>query len=776
MAYGKYSNAAHGIEALFDARWYQASYPDLAIARCDALEHYLRYGSSQLRNPHPLFDTAWYLRSYGQFFAPSDNPLRHYLAKGWHRGYDPHPLFDSHWYLSQYSDVNARGINPLIHYLDFGAAEGRDPNPFFSSTWYLRNNPDVKAAGMNPLAHFAQFGFLEKRQPNPLFDLDAYLSRHPALCKTRVNPLTHFLRVGTSEGFALEVEPEVNGQSLEARAYSDWLNHHRWDSTAAASAYTAIKRLRQRPLISLVVVDGNLDAISIAQLLARLEDQIYPDWEVCLAGATADSAELKAVLKGPAQKMRPGIDIRQVTATGSLGRRLHSASALVRGDYVLVMGAGCQLHPAALTELALNLTCDGEEQPSLVYFDHDHCRTDRTRYAPAFKPDWSPELLLSYPYFGPVFCLQKAVFRSATRTLVDTNIEVAVLQELALSSTENHHRVAHIAQVLFHVDAPPAHSQSATALDATLQVTRTTLKRRRLRAKANRPSWAYRERIPATALRFDDQGPRVAIIIPTRNQLGVLQYLIDSLRWTQYRNYTVHVIDNESDDSATLDYLLQLKHEVIRIASPGGRFNFAYLINQAVQRVEADYVLFLNNDTAVISPNWLSTMVGYLGIPGVGVVGARLLFEDGSVQHAGVLLKSYHGKPGHAFAHLTSGELGYLYYAQLTRNYAAVTAACMLTPRRLFLETGGFDENRFAVAYNDVDYCLRLGEAGYRCVYCPQAKLVHHGSMSRSHSDDPAEEAAILARLPAQDRFYNQNLGDDGLFRPKPDAATWSFA
>ncbi len=773
MVAEEYSCSTLGIKTLFDARWYQVTNPDLAIACCDAFSHYLRYGASQNRNPHPLFDTGWYLRSYPEVAASSENPLEHYLAHGWSGHFDPHPLFDANWYLAECPDVKDKALNPLIHYLTAGAAEGRNPNPFFSSHWYLSTNPDVEAAGMNPLAHFAQFGYLEGRDPNPLFNLNDYLSRHPALAKDRVNPLVHFLHVGKKGKVWSQIENREDDGTQEENAYSDWLNQHRWDWTAAANAFAALKRLRTRPLISLVVVDSEMDAKSTVQLLARLDDQIYPNWELCLAGTPVSVAELLPLIEARAQGTQPIIQIDQSAAAGSLGQRLRAASELVRGQFVLILGAGCRLHPAALTHLALRVTREDVEPPSVLYFDHDHCRPDSCRYAPAFKPDWSPELLLSYPYFGPVFCLQEAVFRSATRTLLD--IDQAALQALALYATEKNPRVAHIAQVLFHVDGPPTHSQSATTLDERLRVAATTIKRRGLRAEAYRPPWAYRERAPASALRFTDEGPRVAIIIPTRNQVGVLQYLIDSLQWTRYRNYTIYVIDNDSDDPATLNYLAQLQHEVIQIESPEGRFNFAYLMNQAAQRINADYVLFLNNDTAVISPDWLSTMVGYLGIPGVGAVGAKLLFEDGSVQHAGVLLRSYHGKPGHAFAHLRTGELGYLYYAQLARNYAAVTAACMLTPRRLFLDKGGFDEDRFAVAYNDVDYCLRLGEAGYRCVYCPQAELLHHGSMSRSQTDNPAEESAILTRLPTKDPYYNHHLVDDGLFRPKPDSATWCF-
>ena len=178
-----------------------------------------------------------------------------------------------------------------------------------------------------------------------------------------------------------------------------------------------------------------------------------------------------------------------------------------------------------------------------------------------------------------------------------------------------------------------------------------------------------------------------------------------------------------------MDYLQSLPHSVLRIPSPDG-FNFAAINNRAVEQVNTDYVLFLNNDTEVISPEWLSGMVGYQRMSGVGAVGARLLLPDGRIQHAGVVHGYYNRMPGPAFKLTPATDNGYLSYAKVTRDYSAVTAACMLTSRLLFANLGGFDERNFAVAYNDVDYCLRLRRNGWTVVYLPEARVIHHGSAS----------------------------------------------
>jgi GT2 family glycosyltransferase len=273
------------------------------------------------------------------------------------------------------------------------------------------------------------------------------------------------------------------------------------------------------------------------------------------------------------------------------------------------------------------------------------------------------------------------------------------------------------------------------------------------------PDWALKAKCGIFAHRFPDEGPSVAIIIPTRNNVDVLRTCIESIGKTTYKNYEVVIVDNESDDSSTLEYLSQTPHKVLRIANPENGFSFAAINNRAVERVDADYLLFLNDDTEVITPEWLTQMVGYLKMPGVGAVGARLLLADGRIQHAGVVHGYYNGMVGPAFKLLPARDNGYLSYTRVTRNYSAVTAACMLTPRALFLEIGGFDEQHFGVAYNDVDYCHRLLAIGYRVVYSPGAELVHHEGYSRGVIVNPNESASYRKKYGRTiDPYYNPNL------------------
>ena len=282
--------------------------------------------------------------------------------------------------------------------------------------------------------------------------------------------------------------------------------------------------------------------------------------------------------------------------------------------------------------------------------------------------------------------------------------------------------------------------------------------------------WAKRAACAVFEPVMPDDGPSVAILIPTRNHEFRLKKLLDSLAATTYRNYQVYVIDNASDEAGTLSFLAALPHKVMRVPNPGTTFNFAAINNTAAAAVTEELLLFLNDDVEVSSPRWLSQMVGWSRLPGVGAVGARLLYPDQSVQHVGVVHGLHDAVVGHAFRHLPRGEPGYWNLDRVTRDCIAVTAACLLTPRKLFLELGGFDTERFPVAYNDVDYGYRLADAGFRSVCCAEAVLIHHEGLSRGRTDDP-RYLALFRGIHGRrvDPYFSLHLDpEQEIFKPRP--------
>ena len=539
-------------------------------------------------------------------------------------------------------------------------------------------------------------------------------------------------------------------------AYQNWLEVNHWNERRADALRQAWLEVAEPPRLSLIMPVGNPPAPYLERALASVHAQIYPHWELCLVQDKGAAREIDRIIESW-QSREPRLTVKRNRQKTGGRDAADTAAAMARSDYVLFMGQADELAPDALAEVALGLA--RHPPPDVVYADHDWTDAAGRRFDPNFKPDWSPELLLASMYLGPFWGLRRDLYHAVGG--MRPGFGDSRDYDLALRVTEQTSQVCHLPKILYHRQAAPGLAGHADprAWEAGRRTLQEALARRGLNAVVRRPPWADAASDGFYTHEFPHTGPSVAIIIPTRNRLKLLQACLNSLAETRYQNYRVYIIDNDSDDPDTLDYLRRLPHTVWRLSCPGGGFNFSYLINRAAERASEEYLMLLNNDMEVISPAWLSQMVGYLGIPGVGAVGARLLFPDGRVQHAGVLHGVHRGKPGHAFKFLPGRDQGYQGYAKVVRNYGAVTAACMLTPRRLFQQADGFEEHHFGIGYNDVDYCYRLAEAGYRIVYCPSAELVHHEGVSRGSQDNLPEVAAFIQKYgKRREPYYNPNL------------------
>jgi len=553
--------------------------------------------------------------------------------------------------------------------------------------------------------------------------------------------------------------------------YDAWLLVNQWN---ARSRNYLIYRLAscQEPLpkISVVMPVYNPQVEFLSSAIESVINQVYPNWELCIADDCSTDFTVAENLKKWVQK-EDRIRITFRTENGNISAATNSAASLATGDIILFLDNDDELTPDALGEVALYFA----EHPAtdFVYSDDDKIDTKGRRFAPQFKPEWSPELLLSYMYLGHLCAVRRHIFEQIGGLRI--GLEGSQDYDFALRATEISRHVAHLPLVLYHWrTAPGSTAISGAAKPASFaagqKAIQDALNRRKINGNVAQHAWAIKENLGIFAQDFPDHGPSVTLIIPTKNHLKLLKACLDSLETTTYKNYQLAIIDNESDDPKTLEYLKQLKCKVLRIKNPGGKFSFAAINNRAAEQVDSEYVLFLNNDTEVINPRWLSQMVGYAQIPAVGAVGARLLYPDGRIQHAGVIHGLHHGLAGHAFKLMNSENRGYLSQAMVTRNYSALTAACMITPRQLFLELGGFDEENFAVAYNDADYGYRLLERGYRCVYCPDAELLHKEGTSRGFTDNPLEVAAFRRKYAGKnDSFYSPHLSlEDEYFHIQP--------
>ena len=523
------------------------------------------------------------------------------------------------------------------------------------------------------------------------------------------------------------------------------------------------KRNPKDVFFSIVLLISGHTRAGIEETIVSIAAQSYPNFELIIVEDARGRPDLKQALEEWKQHDSRIRLLRDERASGKSAAN-NLAVDVAKGDFIVLVDQDGRMQENALLLLADYI----RRNPAVDIVYGDDAEIDSEAGGlnnPRFKPDWSPELLLSSCYTSPLQALRASLYSAVGGCR--PNFEGAHGHDLLLRASEKARQVGHVPQLLFHRRAPSSPAEaggepSLSGREAGCRAVADAFNRRGIACRVESPQWARERGVEIYVPEMPQDGPSVAIVILTKNNWKILDRLIQSLRGTTYKNYKVYIVDNMSDDQATIAYLKSVQHDVIPIANPGEQFNYAYVNNRAVEQVDADFVLFLNDDTSVISPNWLSQMMGWARLTGVGAVGARLLFPDGRVQHGGVVLGLRKGLT--AFRGLPGNDPGYLSFAKATRNCTAVTAAAMLTPRSLFLELGGFDEIAFAVSYNDVDYCLRLGDAGYRIVYCGEAELYHHQGYTRgSGSTSPLERAELTRRHGGRvDPYYSPHLSLDG--------------
>lgn len=561
--------------------------------------------------------------------------------------------------------------------------------------------------------------------------------------------------LGGRRGAALPYAGSGAAGDAADTAYERWIAGHEPTGQDVALMKAQARRLLLRPTISLVTPVYNTDPAVLRRMADSVMAQVYPHWQLCLADdGSTDPAT--ASLLDELGKADPRIVVERLDRNGGIAAASNRAAAAATGEFLALLDHDDELAPHALFELARRLN----EDPDLdiLYSDEDKLDGDGRRVDPFFKPAWSPDLLLSMNYVGHLLALRRTLF-----DLVGgfrAGFEGSQDYDLLLRATEQTSRIAHIPKVLYHwrkgpgsVAADP--DAKPHAGDAAERALTEALARRGVEGHVetvSRGRYAARYRLQGA--------PKVSIIIPTRDRLPLLRQCIDSIETrTDHAPLELIVVDNNSTEPGAVAYLdsLRERHLVCTRTEP---FNFARLNNFAVTRATGDYLLFLNNDTQVIDAGWVTAMLEQAQRPEVGAVGAKLLYPDLTIQHAGVVL-GIGGVAGHAFKHMPDDSHGYFDIAHVIRNCSAVTGACMMVPRAVFEKVAGFDE-RLAVVFNDIDLCLRIRQHGYLVVYTPRAVLYHVESASRRQLHPPAEEQLMWRlwgdAIRAGDPYYNPNL------------------
>lgn len=539
----------------------------------------------------------------------------------------------------------------------------------------------------------------------------------------------------------------------KAPSYAEWLL--RYDTLDAATRkvmheWCAMAKIR--PKISILMPVYNCPANYLRAAIESVLAQIYPVWELCIADDASTASHVREILEHYAT-IDERIRICYRETNGHISAASNSALALATGDYVALFDHDDLLAEQALYWVARELEACPEA--ALIYSDEDKIGDNGQRSDPHFKPDWNPDLLRSQNYLCHLTVYRRALvdqvggFRLGYEGSQDYDLALRVSEQLDPA------RIRHIPRILYHWRMHPEsmagnpQSKRYTA-EAALKALNEHLQRRGLAGGVEGIFEGYR-----VHWQLPSPPPLVSILIPTRNGVGLLRTCVESIvTRSSYPCYEIIVIDNGSDEPATLRYLAELEQrptcQVLRDPSP---FNYSQLNNRAAKLARGEVLALLNNDIEVITPNWLEEMVGFAIRTDVGAVGARLWYPDDTLQHGGVLLVG--GVAGHAHPRLAKDDYGYFFRARLAHNLTAVTAACLVVEKSKYLELAGLDE-QLAVAFNDVDFCLRLHHAGYRNVWTPFADLYHHESATRGYETTPAKRARFQSEI----NFMKKRWGD----------------
>lgn len=561
--------------------------------------------------------------------------------------------------------------------------------------------------------------------------------------------------------------------------YQKWIEQFDTiDNEKRSQLKLAVERLEHKPQISIVVPTYQTAEIYLRQMIESVQAQIYTNWELCIADdASPEPTVARVVNEYAATDAR--IKFMQRTTNGHISEASNSALELATGEYIALLD-----HDDTLPEHALYVVAryiNAHPSGRLFYSDEDKLLPGNKRSSPYFKSDWNPELILAQNMFSHFGVYETELIRKVGG--FRKGFEGSQDHDLILRCVEvaGHDAVVHIPHVLYHWRVIPGSTSSSLsekpyALMASIAAVEGFLER------TGNPG-TVTQAVPGTNMlrvRYAMLGaqPKVSIVIPTRDRADILRQCIESvLEKTVYANYEVIVVDNGSIEQRTLDLFKEiLIHKNVRVIRDERPFNFSALNNAAVKLATGEFVCLLNNDIEIISPDWLNELMSHAVRPGNGAIGAALWYPNETLQHGGVLV-GIGDLAGHMHHLMPRGHFGYFGRAALAQNVTAVTAACLVVKKSIYEEVGGFDET-LAVAFNDVDFCIKVREAGYRNVYTPFAQLYHHESATRGSDHQPEtqtrfrREVEIMKErwgsLVERDPFYNPNLATNNgpLFSP----------
>lgn len=532
---------------------------------------------------------------------------------------------------------------------------------------------------------------------------------------------------------------------MTSKTYFDWIQKNEPSFTEVMVQKDV--KLPINPKISIIIPTFNTPKKILIDALVSVITQTYSNWEICIAdGNSSDRLTIETLKVYSKKYPEDKIKIKFLNENKGIVGNTNEALSLATGDYITFLDHDDTLAKFALFEVVKAIY--EFEEPDFIYSDEDKItEVGNSRVEPHLKPGWSPDTLRSYNYICHLSVYKKSLLDKIG--FLREGFEGSQDYDLVLRATEQANKIVHIPKILYHWRI----SKNSTAGDQTSKMyaydsAKKALSEHLMRIK--RPGQVS-DGMFLSSYKIEyylKQSPLVSIIIPNHNQKATLETCINSiLTKTIYPNYEIIIVENSSTDKEIFDYYDELKKikniKIIEWESTNG-FNFAAINNYVVDYTKGEHLLFLNNDIEVINPDWLNRMVEYIVREDVGIVGAKLYYTDGAIQHAGVMI-GMGPVAGHPYCKQPKNSLGYMGRLKIVQNLMCVTGACLLTKKSIFKELGGFDE-KFVLAFNDVDYCTNVHEHGYRIVWTPYAELYHYESKTRGYEDTKEK----------QDRFWRE--------------------
>ena len=544
--------------------------------------------------------------------------------------------------------------------------------------------------------------------------------------------------------------------------YEQWYENHK--ALPEELEKQKNEKWKRKPLISIVVPVYNTPQVFLRQMIESVQNQSYSEWELCIGNASPENKEMKKILEEYKNDAR--IKEVEIPENKGISQNTNRAMEIASGEWIGLLDHDDLLAPNALYEIAkaVNEHPDAE----VIYTDEDKVTTDlKEHFQPHLKPDFNLDLLRSNNYICHFFVASRDLIKRVGGFRPEFN--GAQDYDLILRCTEQAKQIVHIPKILYHWRVHKASTadnpaSKMYAFDAGKRAIEEHLVRCRTKGTVQ-----HTKDLGFYRVKYEVCGePLVSIIIPNKDQSEALKKCLDSIREkTSYRNYEIIIVENNSEEPETFAFYKKIAGEKIKIVTWEGEFNYSAINNFGVRHARGDYLLLLNNDVEIINGDWLTEMLSHCQRKEVGIVGAKLYYPDNTIQHAGIII-GIGGVAGSVFVGLPRAFSGYLHKASIQLDLSAVTAACMLVKRSVFEQVGGLEE-KLKVAFNDVDFCLRVREKGYLVVYDPYTELYHYESKTRGAEDTKEKirrfqteieymRSHWIGLLKKGDPYYNCNL------------------